>query len=69
MPTFIETECQYEYPVPSSVRRDGVYQARLDVVWGITWDTNIGASGTLPEVRIGATHAMRIRELQAVVRR
>lgn len=68
LPSFIESECQYEYPVPSSVRRDGIYRARLDVVWEITWKTNIGASGTLPDVRIGATHSIRIRELQAVVR-
>jgi hypothetical protein len=68
LPSFVETECQYEYPVPSSVRSDGVYRARLDVVWEITWKTNIGASGTLPDVRIGATHSLRIRELQAVVR-
>lgn len=69
LPSFVDTECQYEYPVPSSVRSDGVYRARLDVVWEITWKTNVGASGTLPDVRIGATHSLRIRELQAVVRR
>jgi hypothetical protein len=68
LPSFVETECQYQYPVPSSVRPEGVYRARLDVVWEITWKTNIGASGRLPDVRLGATHSLRIRELQAVVR-
>ena len=69
LPDFIESECQYEYPIPSSVRSDGVFRARLDTVWQITWKTNLGASGRLPDVRLGATHQLRIRELQAVVRK
>ena len=64
-----KSDCQYEYVVPSSVRSDGVFRARLDTVWKITWSTNFGASGQLPDVRLGGTHSMRIRELQAVVRR
>lgn len=64
-----QSECQYEYPIPSSSRSDGVFRARLDAVWKITWSSNVGASGQLPDVRIGATHSLRIRELQAVVRR
>ena len=69
LPKFIHSECQYEYPVPSSVRNDGIYRARLDTVWKITWRTNVGVSGRLPDVRLGATHAMRIRELHAVVKK
>ena len=69
LPDFIESECQYEYPIPSSVRTDDRFHARLDTVWQITWETNLGASGRLPDVRIGATHQLRIRELQAVVRK
>lgn len=69
LPDFIESECQYEYPIPSSVRNDDRFHARLDTVWQITWETNLGASGRLPDVRIGATHQLRIRELQAVVRK
>jgi hypothetical protein len=55
--------------VPSSTRSDGVFRARLDVVWKITYRTNFGVSGQLPDVRLGGTHSMRVRELQAVVRR
>jgi len=69
LPDFVESECQYEYPLPSSVRNDDRFHARLDTVWQITWKTNLGASGRLPDVRIGATHQLRIRELQAVVRK
>lgn len=64
-----QSECQYEYMVPSSTRSDGVFRARLDVVWKITYRTNFGVSGQLPDVRLGGSHSMRIRELQAVVRR
>jgi hypothetical protein len=69
LPRFIGTECQYEYPVPSSVRNDGVFRAYLDVVWSVSWSTNIGAGGRLPDLRLGSSYALRVRELQAVVQR
>ena len=69
LPSFVESACVYEYPLPSTTRRDGVFRARLDVVWDITWKTNVGTSGRLPDLRTGASHALRIRELQAVVQK
>jgi len=69
LPAFIQSECQYEYPIPSTIRQDGVFRARLDVVWTITWRTNVGTSGRLPDLRLGSTHSLRIRELQAVLRK
>lgn len=69
LPAFIQSECQYEYPIPSTIRQDGVFRARLDVVWSITWRTNVGTSGRLPDLRLGSTHSVRIRELQAVLRK
>lgn len=66
---FVDTDCQYEYPLPSNVRPDGVFRARLSVVWKVTWSSNIGAGGRLPDLRLGGTHAIRVRELQAVVQR
>jgi hypothetical protein len=41
----------------------------LDVVWSVTWRTNLGASGRLPDLRLGAFHNLRVRELQAVITR
>jgi hypothetical protein len=66
---FIGTDCQYEYPVPSSVRQEGTFRARLDVVWSVTWSTNVGAGGRLPDLRLGSVHSLRVRELHAVVQR
>lgn len=66
---FVTSDCVYEYPVPSSVRENGVFRARLDVVWTVTWRTNLGTSGRLPDLRLGTSHHIRIRELQAVVSR
>jgi hypothetical protein len=65
----LTTDCVYEYPVPSSVRDSGTFRARLDVVWSVTWRTNLGASGRLPDLRLGTSHHLRVRELQAVITR
>jgi len=65
----LSTDCVYEYPVPSSIRDTGVFRARLDVVWSVTWRTNLGASGRLPDLRLGTSHQLRVRELQAVITR
>ncbi|MGA1505604.1 MAG: hypothetical protein ACO37V_03415 [Ilumatobacteraceae bacterium] len=67
--SFITTDCMYEYPVPSSVRDGGTFRARIDVVWSVTWRTNFGGSGRLPDLRLGTSHQLRVRELQAVVTR
>lgn len=69
LPSFVDSECQYEYPLPSTVRDDGVFRARLDVVWRVTWRTNVGTAGRLPDLRTGSFHSLHIRELQAVVRK
>ncbi len=69
LPRFVESECVYEYPIPSSVRSGGVFRARLDVVWSVAWRTNLGASGRLPDLRLGTPYGLRVRELQAVVTR
>lgn len=69
LPAFVQSDCAYEYPIPSTGRNGGVFRARLDVVWGVTWSTNVGTSGRLPDLRTGTTHSLRIRELQALVQK
>jgi hypothetical protein len=59
--------CSYEYPRASSTQPGGVFRARLTVVWRVTWRSNLGASGRLPDMRLGGGVAVRVRELQAVV--
>lgn len=69
LPSFIRSDCVYDYPIPSSRREGGTFRARLDVVWSVTWRTNLGASGQLPDLRLGSSHNIRVRELQAVASR
>lgn len=69
LPASVGSGCTYEYPQPSTGRVGGVFKARLEVVWRITWTTNAGASGRLPDLRTGTTHALRVRELHAVVQK
>ena len=67
--SFVESDCAYEYPIPSAQQQGGVFRARLDVVWSVTWRTNVGGSGRLPNLALGATYGIRVRELQAVTLR
>jgi len=39
------------------------------VVWSVTWRTNVGGAGRLPDLRLGAPYGIRVRELQAVILR
>lgn len=69
LPSFVDSDCTYEYAIPSAHQQGGVFRARLDVVWSITWRTNVGVSGRLPDLRLGAPYGIRVRELQAVILR
>lgn len=65
----VDSDCAYEYPIPSAQQQGGVFRARLAVVWSVTWRTNIGGSGRLPDLALGAPYGIRVRELQAVLLR
>ena len=67
LPSFVDSHCTSEYVIPSTQQQGGVFRARLDVVWSITWRTNVGGSGHLPDLRLGAPYGIRVRELQAVI--
>ena len=59
--------CMYTYRHSSAVDRTGLFSATLSIVWKITWRSNTGAVGNLPDVTTSSLHQMRIREFQALV--
>ena len=69
LPSFVESDCTYEYTRPSSVRGDDRFRANLGVVWEVRWRSNMGVSGRLPDIRLGVPVSVRVRELHAVVAR
>ena len=59
--------CMYTYRHSSAIESNGVFSATLSIVWKITWRSNTGAFGTLPDVTTSSSHQMRIREFQALI--
>jgi len=59
LPSFVDSDCTYEYPIPSAHQQGGVFRARLDVVWSVTWRTNVGGRvaclicGSVPHTAFG----------------
>lgn len=64
---FTPSPCMYRYRHSSALHSDGIFPATLSIIWKITWRSNTGASGTLPDVATSSWHQMRIREFQALV--
>lgn len=62
------TDCMHTYDRPSHVREKGTYPARISVQWKVTWKSNLGLSGRLPNVRLGMGRTARVLELQALTR-
>lgn len=59
--------CMYRYRHSSAINKSGLFAANLSIVWKITWRSNTGAFGTLPDVTTSSSHQMRIREFQALI--
>ena len=64
---YAPSPCMYTYKHSSAIDRSGLFSATLSIVWKITWRSNTGAVGTLPDVTTSSSHQMRIREFQALV--
>lgn len=62
----LDSSCMYTYQHSSALHSSGAYPARLGIEWHITWRSSIGASGTLPNVTMYASHQIVVRELQAL---
>lgn len=59
--------CMHIYSHSSAIERVGLFSASLSIIWKITWRSNTGAYGTLPDVTTSSSHQMRIREFQALI--
>lgn len=59
--------CMYAYRHSSVSRPGGVFDARVDVQWRISWTSNTGSGGSLPMERTTTSIAVRVDELQALV--
>lgn len=62
------TDCMHTHDRPSHVRENGTFPARMSVQWKVTWKSNLGVSGRLPNVRLGLGRTARVLELQALTR-
>lgn len=59
--------CSYTYRHSSVSRRNGVFDATVDVQWRISWTSNTGGGGSLPVERTTSQMSVRVDELQALV--
>lgn len=60
--------CMYTYRIASHTRSSGRFDARMSIQWTITWTSNLGVGGRLPNVRTGLGTKVRVLELQALTR-
>lgn len=60
--------CMHTYTSASHTRSTSVYNARLSVQWMVTWTSNLGVGGRLPDIRLGLGTKVRVLELQALTR-
>ena len=63
----VPSPCMYTYRHSSAIKPNGLFAASTSIVWRITWRTNQGVSGVMPDVTTSSSHQMRIREFQALV--
>jgi hypothetical protein len=69
-PTFgddTESPCMYTYRHSSEIMPSGTFQGQLSIVWSISWSSNVGRGGKLPDFVTTTTHPITVREIQAVV--
>lgn len=65
----LPSPCMYTYRHSSASRPNDVFPASLAIRWHVTWSSNTGASGSLGDVEVGASHQMVIREIHGLVNR
>ena len=58
--------CMYTYTHASIGSTTRTYSARIGIEWKVSWESNLGASGTLPSVRTTLPISVRVREIQAL---
>ena len=65
----LPSPCMYTYRHSSAGRPNEVFAASLAIRWHVTWASNTGASGSLGDVEVGASHQMVIREIHGLINR
>lgn len=65
----LPSPCMYTYRHSSARRSDNVFAATLSIRWHVTYSSNTGASGSLGDVTVGASHQMVVREIHGLVNR
>jgi len=64
----IESSCSYTYEHASTSRPGGRFDASVAVDWEISWESNAGSGGTLPNHSSSASLRVTVHELQALMR-
>lgn len=60
--------CMYTYTHSSSLSRDGYFHGSATTVWEVSWSSNAGIGGPLPDISTTSDYRFRVRELHALVR-
>lgn len=61
--------CDYQYPHSSINDPNGEVTATYGIRWTITWTSNVGENGTLPDLTTTATSTFAVAEVESVVTR
>jgi hypothetical protein len=59
--------CDYRYPHSSIHEPNGEVTATYGIDWTITWTSNVGGGGTLPELTTTANSTFAVAEVESVV--
>lgn len=59
-------DCGHVYEQISNDQPDGLYTANITAHWTVNWDSNVGATGTIP-IDLSTSKQLRIGQYQTVV--
>ncbi|MEI8286987.1 MAG: hypothetical protein WCG15_06790, partial [Actinomycetes bacterium] len=60
------SSCMYTYRSASHTQPSRVYDNRMSVTWKVSWSSNLGIGGSLPNITVGLNSTARVFELQAL---
>ena len=60
------SSCMYTYRSASHTQQSRVYNNRMAITWKVTWRSNLGVGGQLPNITVGLNSTARVFELQAL---
>ena len=63
-----DSACMYTYRHSSSLSRDHAFHASITTVWEVSWSSNLGIGGRLPDLETSSNVTVQVRELQALIR-